>query len=99
MEGMGADIQIVRKIYEVGWTRHGEFDIQTDIQKIRELAGKDIGMMINSLLCMTKTLGGENDVFRGHGLWPMVHSMTILRPRTRVSQQRETQVCPLNQND
>lgn len=40
MEGMGADIQIVRKIYEVGWTRHGEFDMQTDIQKIRELAGK-----------------------------------------------------------
>lgn len=40
MEGMGVDIQIVRKIYEVGWIRYGEFDMQIDIQKIRELVGK-----------------------------------------------------------
>lgn len=28
MEGVGADIQIVRKIHEVGWARHSEFGTQ-----------------------------------------------------------------------
>lgn len=50
MQGMAtAPIQIVRKIYEVGWTRHSKFDPQSLMCKIRESAGSDMGTIINSL--------------------------------------------------